>query len=136
MKSRVTNRDLTNALAHTDHLIVLAGGSTKQRRQILDRADERLVRALSSAARIAHVGGSLPSDVYKKHGRKLEIAVSPTRALRTKHKLVVSERGAGFWSSIAKAALPIIGGVAGGVIGPVSGALGSVAGKALASAIP
>ena len=133
----VASHELPNLLNHSDHLTILAGGSPRQRRMILDRADAKLVRALASAARMAHAGGGLSKDVYSKHGRKLEIAISPTRALKTKHKLVTSQRGGGFWSSIAKAALPIVGGLVGTVAGggPIAGAIGGAAGKALASAI-
>ena len=135
--SGVSPREMPNLVKHMDHLTILAGGTAKQRRMVLDRADARLVHALSAAAKMAHAGGGLSRDVYTKHGKKLEIAISPTRALKTKHKLVTSQRGGGFWSSIAKAALPIVGGLVGTVAGggPIAGAIGGAAGKALASAI-
>ena len=44
---------------------------------------------------------------------KLQIAVSRNKALRTKKKLVQSQRGGSFWSAIAKVALPILGGIGG-----------------------
>ena len=74
--------------------------------------------------------------VYEKHNRKLQIAVSRNKALRTKKKLVQSQRGGSFWSAIAKVALPILGGIGGAFVGgPAGSAAGSAAGKLLASQI-
>lgn len=62
--------------------------------------------------------------------------MSRNKALRTKKKLVQSQRGGSFWSAIAKVALPILGGIGGSLIGgPMGGAAGSAAGKLLASKI-
>ena len=111
---------------HTPHMTDIAGGKPAERRAVLDNADERLVRALSSAARVAHADGSLPREVYEKHSRKMQIALSPRKALRTKHALVVSQRGGAFWSRIVKAALPVLAGLAGtAVVGPIGGAAAS-----------
>jgi len=132
----VPRHEAENMLNHVDHMTVIAGGTAAERRAVLDDADEPLVRALSSAARVAHSTGALHPDIYEKHSRKLAIATSPRRALRTKHKLVVSQRGGGFWGHIARAALPVLGGLVGATVGPLTAAGGASIGKVVADQIP
>ena len=127
--------EVRNAIRHADHFAVIAAGTPREVRSVLDNADEKLVRALTTAAQLAHAHNKIPPDVQRKHSAKLATALSRTKALRTKHKLVTSQRGGAFWKSIVRAALPVLGGIAGATIGPVSGALGSAAGKALAPRI-
>lgn len=132
----VSKKEVQNLLEHRDHLTVLAGGTPSERRLVLDDPSDELVRALSTASRVAHDGGELPDTVYEKHNRKLQIAVSRNKALRTKKKLVQSQRGGSFWSEIAKVALPILGGIGGSFLGgPMGGAAGSAAGGLLADQI-
>ena len=60
---------------------------------------------------------------------------SPSTALRTQAKVVQGQRGGSFFKSIVRAALPVLGGLAGGVVGPITGGLGASAGRALAKKI-
>lgn len=132
----VSNKDMRNLLNHVDHLTVLAGGSAAERRLVLDDPSDEFVRALSTASRVAHEGGELPEDVYTKHNRKLQTAVSRNKAFTTKKKLVQSQRGGGFWSAIAKTVLPALGTIGGTLLGgPALGAAGGAAGGLLADQI-
>lgn len=82
----ISDKEIQNLLEHHDHLTVLAGGTPSERRLVLDDPSDELVRALSTASRVAHDAGELPDTVYEKHNRKLQIAVSRNynKALRTK----------------------------------------------------
>lgn len=91
----VSEKEVQNLLEHRDHLTVLAGGTPSERRLVLDDPTDELVRALSTASRVAHDGGELPDTVYEKHTRKLQIAVSRNKALRTKRDGLRGKLGAG-----------------------------------------
>ena len=135
-RSSISEKERGNMLRHHDHLLVVAHGTPAERRYVLDHADTNLVRAMAASARVAHGDGLLPEAVYSKHSRKLNIAISKNNAIRTKEKLVKSQRGGSFWSAIAKVVLPILGGIGGAYVGgPLGGTAGSATGELLASQI-
>ena len=132
----LTEKELRYIETYMDHLIVIAEGTKEEVRSILDSADGGLVRALSCCAKVAHALGTLPDAIYHKHARKLMTLVAPRKALHTKHKVVVGQRGTGFFKDLVKTALPAVGGLLASAI-PIPGAsiAGGLAGKLAASAI-
>ena len=132
----LSKKELSNLDHYMDHLIVLAEGTKEEIRSILDSSDEGLVRALACCAKVAHASGTLPDHVYHKHARKLMTMAAPRKAIHTKHKVVVGQRGTGFFKDLVKTALPAVGGLLASAI-PIPGAsvAGGLAGKLVASAI-
>ena len=130
-----SDRELANIRRHADHFTIIAAGAPAQRRFVLDSADANLVRALGTATRIAHHDGAITPDTIKKHRRKIQTMMSPTKALRTKLGVVTGQRGGGFFSSIIKAALPAIGSIVGSMAGPLGGIVGGAAGKVIGDAV-
>lgn len=51
----VSEKEVQNLLEHRDHLTVLAGGTPSERRLVLDDPSDELVRALSTASRVAYI---------------------------------------------------------------------------------
>ena len=132
----LTEKELRYIETYMDHLIVIAEGTKEEIRAILDSADEGLVRALACCAKVAHASGTLPDAIYYKHARKLSTMAAPRKALHTKHKVVVGQRGTGFFKDLVKTALPAVGGLLASAI-PIPGAsvAGGLVGKLVASAI-
>ena len=48
MHTRVSKKDVADLAKHRDHLVIIAGGTPKERRTVLDRADLGLVKALKT----------------------------------------------------------------------------------------
>ena len=130
----LSHREVENLKNHEDHLLVLAKGTPAERRQILDEGDVALTRALASACKHAHAEGLLPEELYEKHPRKIETLLGTRKSIAKKQKLVQSQRGGAFFGSLAKAVLPVLGGLAGTLIPIpyVGSAVGGAAGKLIA----
>ena len=101
----ISSQQLKNFQAHIGVMAAIATGSPQQVRQILQNPSDNLVRALSTAVRIALKKGILKQVVARAKGRhmgRVRTLISPSTSLNNKRKVVSSQQGTGFFQELTK----------------------------------
>ena len=101
----ISQQQLKNFQSHIGVMAAIATSSPKQVRQILQNPSDNLVRALSTAVRIALKKGILKQVVARAPGRHLgrvRTLISPSTSLNNKRKAISSQQGTGFFQELTK----------------------------------
>lgn len=95
-------RELSNLQMHVPHLQAYAAGNHDVLRV---NPTDNLVRAVATLVRIAAKQGLLKGIVQRSPGRhqgRVRALLSPSSAIRTKRKAVMSQQGTGFFDELTK----------------------------------
>ena len=101
----ISPQQLKNFQSHISVMVAIATSSPKQVRQILQNPSDNLVRALSTAVRIALKKGILKQVVARAKGRhmgRIRTLISPSSSMNNKRKAISSQQGGGFFSELTQ----------------------------------
>lgn len=97
----VSKTAMANLRRHLPHIQQIAQGGDGMK-AILHSNKDNVARALGTMAKIAHHRGLIPQELYEKHGAKLRKLLNNRTHMKTRHRLMQSQRGGSLFKKLAR----------------------------------